>query len=74
MTRLVRTPEGVRIDQTGKLAGRGTYLHNLQSCWEVGLKGSLARALKTELSADDVDRLSAFMESLPAEIESSEEM
>jgi predicted RNA-binding protein YlxR (DUF448 family) len=74
MTRLVCTPAGVEIDQTGKLAGRGAYLHNLQSCWEAGLKGALARALKTELSADDVDRLATFMVSLPEEIESSNEM
>lgn len=74
MTRLVRTPEGVQIDLTGKLAGRGAYLHDLQTCWEAGLKGALARALKTELSADDRDRLVAFMESLPEETESSAEM
>ena len=74
MTRLVRTPEGVQIDQTGKLAGRGAYLHNLQTCWETGLKGSLERALKTDLSADDRDRLAAFMASLPKENESSGEM
>jgi predicted RNA-binding protein YlxR (DUF448 family) len=74
MTRLVRTPEGVKIDQTGKLAGRGAYLHNLQTCWEAGLKGALARALKTELSADDRDRLATFMETLPEETESSTKM
>ena len=68
MTRLVRTPEGVQIDITGKLAGRGAYLHNLQSCWEVGLKGALGRALKTKISPDDHDHLAAFMESLPEEI------
>jgi len=71
MTRLVRTPEGVQIDQSGKLAGRGAYLHNLQSCWEAGLKGALANALKTELSADDRDRLAAFMESLSEETDDS---
>ena len=64
MTRLVRTPEGVQIDLTGKLPGRGAYLHNLRSCWEAGLKGSLARALKTELTADDNERLLAFMKTL----------
>jgi predicted RNA-binding protein YlxR (DUF448 family) len=74
MTRLVRTPGGVQIDTTGKLAGRGAYLHNLQSCWEAGLKGALARALKTDLSAEDVDRLVTFMLSLPEETESSGEM
>ncbi len=65
MIRLVRQPEGVQIDPTGKMAGRGAYLHNLRSCWEKGLKGSLANALKVTLSPQDVDRLSQFMRSLP---------
>jgi predicted RNA-binding protein YlxR (DUF448 family) len=67
MTRLVRTSDGIQIDPTGKLAGRGAYLHNLQPCWETGLKGALARALRTEISIDDRDRLTAFMESLSEE-------
>jgi len=67
MTRLVRTPEGIQIDLTGKIAGRGAYLHNTKTCWEAGLKGSLARALNTKISADDSDRLAAFMGSFPKE-------
>ena len=67
MTRLVRTTEGIQIDHTGKIAGRGAYLHNLQSCWEAGLKGPLARALKTKISADDRDRLEIFLNSLTDE-------
>lgn len=65
MTRLVRTPEGVKIDTTGKLSGRGAYLHNLQTCWDAGLKGTLGRALKTEITTQDRDRLVAFKNSLP---------
>jgi predicted RNA-binding protein YlxR (DUF448 family) len=67
MIRLVRTSEGIEIDHNGKLSGRGAYLHELQSCWEIGLKGSLAKALRTEMSPADKDRLSAFMSSLPEE-------
>jgi len=74
MTRLVRTPEGVQIDHAGKLAGRGAYLHNLQSCWQAGLRGTLSRALKTELTTADHDRLKAFMESLPEETKSLNKM
>lgn len=65
LIRVVRRPDGVQIDLTGKLAGRGAYLHNLRSCWDRGLKGALAHALKTELTADDWERLSACMASLP---------
>jgi hypothetical protein len=74
MTRLVRTPEGIQIDLTGKLTGRGAYLHNLRSCWEAGLKGSLGRALRTTISPDDHDHLIAYLESLPEEDGSSTEM
>ena len=30
LVRLVRRPEGVQVDPTGKLAGRGAYLHNIR--------------------------------------------
>jgi predicted RNA-binding protein YlxR (DUF448 family) len=61
LVRLVRRPEGVQIDPTGKLAGRGAYLHASRSCWEKGLKGSLASALKVDLTPDDLPRLQQFM-------------
>jgi uncharacterized protein len=64
LVRLVRRPEGVLVDVTGKLAGRGAYLHNQLSCWEKGLKGSLANALKTTLLTEDKDRLQDYMKTL----------
>jgi hypothetical protein len=67
LIRIVRRPEGVQIDPTGKLAGRGAYLHNQKICFERGLKGALAAALKTELTNEDRERLSAFMMTLPNE-------
>ena len=66
LIRLVRTLEGVQVDLTGKLAGRGSYLHDRRSCWERGLKGALAHALKTELTPENREQLLAFMETLPA--------
>jgi predicted RNA-binding protein YlxR (DUF448 family) len=65
MTRIVRTTAGVKIDLTGKLAGRGAYLHNLHECWESGLKGSIENALKIKLSPNDQKLLENFMRSLP---------
>ena len=65
LIRIVRSPEGVQVDQTGKLAGRGAYLHDRRSCWERGLKGALAHALKTELTAEERERLQAYLETLP---------
>ena len=67
LIRIVRSPLGVQIDLTGKMAGRGAYLHNLRSCWERGLKGTLASALKTELSIEERDLLVAFSASLADE-------
>lgn len=71
LVRLVRRPEGVQIDPTGKLAGRGAYLHNQRSCWEKALKGALAHALKTELTPADREHLRQFMLTLPEEDEST---
>jgi len=67
LIRIVRSPEGVQVDLTGKLAGRGAYLHDRRSCWERGLRGALSRALKAELAAEDRERLQAYLETLPEE-------
>ena len=67
MVRVVRTAEGVQVDPTGKLAGRGAYLHDRRECWVRGLRGALANALKAELSAEDRVRLENFINTLPAE-------
>jgi uncharacterized protein len=69
MVRLVRTAEGVQVDPTSKLAGRGAYLHDRRECWERALKGVLGHALKTTLTMDDRTRLEEFMNSLPVETE-----
>jgi len=69
LIRIVRTPEGVRIDRTGKLAGRGAYLHALRSCWEKGIKGTLAHALKTQITGQDLEALNLFLAELPEELE-----
>jgi predicted RNA-binding protein YlxR (DUF448 family) len=72
MIRIVRTAEGVRVDPTSKLAGRGAYLHDRRECWERGLKGALANALKTTLSVEERVNLENFMSTLPSEAHSVE--
>lgn len=72
LVRIVRSAGGVQVDPTGKLAGRGAYLHDCRACWERGLKGALAQALKIELSADDRARLIEFMNTLPQQAEPHE--
>ena len=64
LIRIVRTNEGVFVDLTGKMSGRGAYLHDELSCWEKGLQGSLAHALKTQLTEDDRNRLLAQKETI----------
>lgn len=65
LIRIVRSPQGVRIDPTGKAAGRGAYLHDQRSCWEKGLKGALAHALRVELTPAERQELEQFAASLP---------
>ena len=73
MIGISRTPEGLRVDPTGKLPGRGAYLHDRRSCWERGLRGALAHALKVELTDQDREMLRGFMETLPQEISGGED-
>ena len=69
MIRIVRTTDGVQIDQTGKLAGRGAYMHDRRECWERGLKGALAHALKATISVEERAKLEEFLNTLPQEAE-----
>jgi predicted RNA-binding protein YlxR (DUF448 family) len=67
LIRIVSSLQGVRIDPTGRAAGRGAYLHNSRSCWKKGINGKLAQALKVEISKEDLVLLSAFLETLPVD-------
>ncbi len=69
LIRVVRSPEGIRVDLTGKMPGRGAYLHDRISCWESGLKGALSNALRANLTTDEREALQEFMQTLPAENE-----
>ena len=69
LIRIVRTKDGVRLDQTGKLNGRGAYLHNSRYCWEQALKGTLEQALRTKFSKEDVLILKEIAKSLPDDVE-----
>ncbi|MBA4375735.1 MAG: DUF448 domain-containing protein [Anaerolinea sp.] len=66
LIRIVRTPQGILIDPTGRADGRGAYLHNIRSCWEQAIKGPINNALKVELTAGDIAKLTEFMSTLPA--------
>jgi predicted RNA-binding protein YlxR (DUF448 family) len=65
LIRVVRSPEGVRIDPSGKASGRGAYLHDRRECWEKALRGPLGQALKTDLSPAEREILVGHMNRLP---------
>jgi uncharacterized protein len=67
LIRVVRSSTGVQIDPTGKMSGRGAYLHDQRTCWEKGLKGALAHALRIELAAEEREALMSFAATLPVE-------
>jgi len=54
LVRVVRTPAGdLRLDETGRLAGRGAYLCRDAACWRTALdKGGLQRALHAPLTGE----------------------
>ncbi len=58
LTRLVRTEQGVVIDPTGKLHGRGAYLCDKPECWQrAAMTDALSRALRVKLTDADRERL-----------------
>ena len=67
LLRLVRTEQGVVVDATGKLPGRGAYLHPYQNCWQAVLRGGrIEQALRTRLNEENRQALLAYMATLPA--------
>jgi predicted RNA-binding protein YlxR (DUF448 family) len=73
MVRIVRTPDqGVKIDETGKAAGRGAYLCQERKCWEKALSEKrLEYALKTDLSEEEWKALLEFGQALEMTDEAS---
>jgi hypothetical protein len=51
---VVRTGEGIAIDASGKMAGRGAYLCERVSCWESAVRGdALGNGLNYRLTEED---------------------
>ena len=61
LLRVVRTPTGeVRIDESGRLNGRGAYVDRDPGCIELALdRGLLDRALETPIPAEVRESLRA---------------
>jgi len=73
LVRVVRTPtSGVRVDASGKMAGRGAYLCRHRNCWEAALhKGAVEQALKTTLSTEERATLEEYARELPTAVQVS---
>ncbi|MFP3852920.1 MAG: YlxR family protein [Anaerolineales bacterium] len=70
LIRLVRTPEGVVVDPTGKLAGRGAYVHQDPACWQSALSGALEHALRTRINDEERAQLMEALEAVsPSQID-----
>jgi predicted RNA-binding protein YlxR (DUF448 family) len=65
LVRVVRGPDGVRVDPGGKASGRGAYVHDRRACWETALGGPLAQALRAEISPAEREALVERMNRLP---------
>jgi predicted RNA-binding protein YlxR (DUF448 family) len=59
MLRIVKTPEGkMELDVSGKKEGRGAYVCRDCACWEkVKINRQLERALKTNISSEDLKKI-----------------
>ncbi len=69
LIRLVRIGDEVQVDPSGKLPGRGAYLHDRKSCWELGLKGRIEKALRTTIHEQNKAVLQSFMETMDDDAE-----
>lgn len=63
LIRIVRTKDGnIKIDLTGKVAGRGAYVCKSRKCMEILKSDKLKRVLKCNVSEDIVEELSHIIE------------
>lgn len=70
LIRLVRTADGVVFDPSGKVAGRGAYIHPEAGCWQKILDSQiLQRSLRSEISPGNWEALTAAIAALLGESE-----
>ncbi|HEU4918714.1 MAG TPA: YlxR family protein [Candidatus Limnocylindrales bacterium] len=69
LIRIVRTPGGeLKIDETGRVAGRGAYLCRDVGCWRTGLeRGAVGRSLGTPMTGELRETLLAGLTSMTTE-------
>lgn len=61
----MRTDDGIVVDPSGKMPGRGAYLHRNPECWRIALEGNrIQQALRTKLSAANREALARYADEL----------
>jgi len=72
LVRVVRAVDGfIHIDPSGKVNGRGAYVHPRQQCFDAAIRRRrFDHALKVRLQEDDTDKLLKDFERLKSVIES----
>jgi predicted RNA-binding protein YlxR (DUF448 family) len=63
LLRVVRTKDGVKLDLSGKMSGRGAYFCYNALCFEKGKK-RLPSSLKVSLKKEEIDEVEAEFKSL----------
>ena len=63
----------MKIDETGRLAGRGAYLCHDEACWTTALeRGALGRALEAPVTAELREAITAHAATLTTTTEGGE--
>ena len=58
LVRIVSGPEGLQIDRSGRMPGRGCYLCPSESCAQLAIKkNAFGRNLRTEVSRQEAQRV-----------------
>lgn len=65
LVRIVYTKDGVKVDLSGKMAGRGAYLHPKLACWQIALASNrLAQSLRAKVSNENLREIEAIFVTL----------
>ena len=68
LIRIVRSSNGAQVDSTGKLSGRGAYVHAQRECWNRVFRGNqVSQALRMEIGWQDRQRLKDYVATLLGE-------
>jgi len=70
MIRIVISPDGsIKVDDSGKISGRGAYLCKDIGCWEEGLKGNrIEHSLRTRINQENKNSLLNWIKEYLGEI------